>query len=85
VHGPPAAPVGGPVVRPRDYEQEERDRRAFEARTRHLRCHQCGGMDLQEREGSDTFGLPGVTYAVCAACGWSQAKTKRSRRRRRLE
>jgi len=48
---------------------------------RATRCQKCNNRNLQERDGSQVGGMPGIKYQCCDACGWSRAITKTGRRR----
>jgi len=49
-------------------------------RERGRKCGSCGALGLEERDGAEVGGLPGLRYKVCNGCGWSRAITVRPKR-----
>ena len=42
-------------------------------------CPQCG-QAVEEVDGKEVGGFPGIVYKRCNGCGWCMAKTKRPRK-----
>lgn len=47
-----------------------------EANRRRGRCPNCQGQ-LEDRDGKEVGGMPGIKYRYCNSCGWCRAKTTR--------
>jgi hypothetical protein len=53
----------------------------FERKLRRMACRKCGNVrGIEERDGKDCGGLPGIRYRVCDNCGHAQPITKRPRK-----
>lgn len=46
-----------------------------------IKCPKCGSKAIDERDGAEVGGFPGITYRVCPGCGWSGAITKKTPKR----
>jgi hypothetical protein len=54
---------------------------AFERARRRSSCRKCGAyVGLEQKDGSQCDGMPGVNYKVCNNCGHAQPITKRLRK-----
>ncbi len=55
----------------------------FATALRRLACRKCGSVSgIEEKDGSQCDGMPGITYRVCMNCGHAQPVTKRLRKER---
>lgn len=46
-------------------------------------CKKCGSPELIERDGASmAFGMPGIKYKQCQACGFADPMVKRQGRKR---